>query len=60
MNSLGIMSPLKQLSGKDGHYKDINLIGATFLEFNFKKKVDCVTSEREYGFEEENEDLEKS
>lgn len=26
-----VMSPLKQLNGKDGHYHDINLIGATFL-----------------------------
>lgn len=26
-----VMSPIKQLDGKDGHYHDINLIGATFL-----------------------------
>ncbi|KAJ3391662.1 hypothetical protein HDU92_008911 [Lobulomyces angularis] len=26
-----VMSPLKQPNGEDGHYKDINLIGASFL-----------------------------
>ncbi len=31
MSFEAVMSPLKQRDGRDGHYSDINLIGATFL-----------------------------